>query len=251
MARAADRLPFASSFETGDFSEWNGGLDASLLVTNQDASDGQYSARAEMVNGKTADNYKDYYFGDHAVVNGVPADKELWLQLDSKFDADFVFGTTQNLHKIAIINFEINSQRRYQLIINLHLPDEKYYIENLKWNADGSFNKTVNAYSQNVDTTVTMSRGQWDTIVLYFKLNTPAQQNGIIRLWVNNKLVTESTNAYMREDTTFNPNKLILSNYTGVRTDLSGYQRWDNFYLGEQPPPNFVRPKAPTMFEVR
>ena len=32
---AADRLPFRSSFETGNFSDWNGGLEASMRVSHR------------------------------------------------------------------------------------------------------------------------------------------------------------------------------------------------------------------------
>ncbi|MET0027705.1 MAG: heparin lyase I family protein [Candidatus Thiodiazotropha sp.] len=237
-ANAADELPFTSSFESADFSEWDGGNDSSLAVTNEDASDGQYSARARHQLGLSNDNWKDHYFGDHPRVNGVPADDELWLSFDSKFDTNFSFGNDQNLQKIAIVNFEdTNWRRRYQLIINIAVPNESYVIENLSWNEDRSFDKTVNYYTQNIGaTSATMRRGQWDNIKLYSKLNTPGQRNGILRLWVNGVMTIEVTDAYQREETSFNPNKLILSNYTGSRTDISGYQWWDNFYIGESAP---------------
>lgn len=249
LAYTADRLPFNSSFETGDFSEWSGGPDSSLIITNEDASSGAFSARAQMSNGQTTDNYKDFYFGDHLVVGGVPADDELWLKFDSKFDADFVFGQNEDIHKIAIINFEDeNGRRRYQLVINILLPGETYFIENLSWNADRSFNKTVNAYSQNTGIATQLNRGQWDSIKMYFKLNVPGQHNGIIRFWLNEQLIIEVTDAYMRESTNYNPNKFILSNYV-TDSDVIGYQRWDNFYLGELPPIDTVRPNPPILHE--
>jgi hypothetical protein len=250
---AADELPFSSSFETADFSEWDGGNQNTLTVTNQDASNGSYSARALHQTGSPNDNWKDHYFGDHPHIGGVPADDELWLSFDTKFDTNFSFGNTQNLQKIAIINFENQSwRRRYQLIINLSIADETYFIENLSWNEDRSFDKLVNYYVQNVgSSTVSMRRGQWDNIKLYSKLNTPGQRNGILRLWVNGVLTIEVTDAYQREDTTFNPNKLILSNYTGTWTDITGYQWWDNFYIGETAPDAATQspPSAPRLLE--
>ncbi|MCW8934261.1 MAG: hypothetical protein OQK98_06015 [Gammaproteobacteria bacterium] len=246
--QSAARLPFSSSFEANNFSEWNGGADASLTVTNEDSSNGQYSARAQMSSGSTADNYKDFYFGDHASVNGAPATNGLWLELDSKFDAGFDFGT-ERIHKIAIINFEDeNRRRRYQVIINVRLPEEIYFIENLAWNADRSFDKTVDAYSQNIGQTLTMNRGQWDKLKLYIQLNTPGSRNGIVKFWQNDQLIMDFTDTYLRENTNFNPNKLILSNYTR-NTDIIGIQRWDNFYLGIDPPASVVRPNPPQLLE--
>ncbi|MCW9014599.1 MAG: polysaccharide lyase [Gammaproteobacteria bacterium] len=249
ICNAAERLPFSSSFEGGNFSEWSGGPDSSLIVTNEDASSGSFSARAQMVNGQATDNYKDYYFGDHLVVGGEPADDELWLEFDSKFDTNFMFGQNEDIHKIAILNFEDeNGRRRYQLVINILLPGETYFIENLSWNADRSFNKTVDAYSQNTGSPTQLNRGQWENIRMFVKLNTPGQHNGVIRFWLNDSLIIEVTDAYMREATNYNPNKLILSNYV-TDTDVIGYQRWDNFYLGEQAPAEIVRPMPPILHD--
>lgn len=242
---AAEGLPFSSSFETGDFSEWQGGLETTLAVTQEDASDGQYSARARMIAGQRTDNYKDYYFGDHQVVGGQPADDELWLQFSIKFDQDFIFGRDERIHKLAILNFtDGNGLRRYQMIVNLMLPGETIFIENLLWNADRSFNKTVAGYEQNMGAPVTIRRGQWDTIKMYMKLNTPGQRNGIVRFWVNGQQTMEYTDAHMRENSSYNPNKLILSNYV-TDTDLSGYQWWDDFYLGEEAPQSAIAPPNP------
>jgi hypothetical protein len=202
-----------------------------------------------MVDGVAADNYKDFYFGDHVVVGGVAADDELWLQFDSKFDADFRFGQNEDIHKIAILNFEDeNGRRRYQLVINILVSSQTYFIENLAWNADRSFDKTVNAFSQNVGSPIGLTKGQWENLRMFIKLNTPGQRNGILKFWLNDQLIMDVSDAYMREDTSYNPNKLILSNY--VRdTDLVGFQRWDNFYLGEEQPPQIVRPKPPILLD--
>jgi len=244
---SAANLPFLSDFETGNFSEWDGGADATLIVTNEDSSRGQYSARAQMINGQAADNYKDFYFGDHVSVNGQAANDELWLQFDSKFDSSFDFGSNERIHKLAIINFtDENARRRYQMIVNLLLPEETFFIENLAWNADRSFDKTVDAYQQNTGDPVVMTRGQWDTVKMYLKLNTPGQRNGILRVWVNNQQIIEVTNSFMREGSNYNPNKLILSNYSRD-SDLIGFQRWDNFYLAIEPPADTKRPKAPVL----
>jgi hypothetical protein len=235
-ALAAARLPFTSSFETGDFSEWQGGRDATLTVSSLSASAGTRAARAVMTLGQPTDNYKDYYFGDHPTVNGEPVtDIGLWLRFDSQFEQGFVFGSGLT-HKIALINFcDANGRRRYQILINVWIPTGRYFIEHLRWNADGSFSTSFAGLSQNVGTPVLARLGEWDRLKLYIRPNTPGSANGIVRLWVNGQLKTEYTNVPMREATTFNPNKLILSNYV-TSTQTAGVQWWDNFYLGETDP---------------
>jgi len=249
QAGAAARLPFTSGFETGDFSEWNGGRDASLSVTDTSSCSGNYSARAVMTQGTPTDNYKDFYFGDHNTVGGAPASGGLWLELCTKFSQDFQFGN-DNLHKIAIINFtDSNAQRRYQIVLNIWVSTERFFIENLSWNADGSFGGAIAGHNQNVGTPVSLRRGQWDRVRLYIRPNTPGQSNGIIRMWVNGVLKAEYTNSRMRGDTSFNPNKLILSNYAPA-TQTSGSQYWDDFYLGEtEPGAQLAPPNPPTINE--
>lgn len=248
---AVGRLPFESSFETGDFSEWDGGADASLIVADDAASDGRYSARAEMVPGASTDNYKEFYFGDHRTVNGAPADDDLWLEFDSRFDNGFDFGSGGH-HKVAILNFtNANGRRIYQVIINVDLPQEAYVIENLRWQETGGFDGTVAWQEQNVGGAPTaIRRGEWDQVKLFMKLNTPGQRNGIIRMWINGVLKMEYLDAYMRENTNFNPNKLILSNYV-TETNRRGYQRWDNFYLGdaERNAGTLAPPNPPTVHQ--
>jgi hypothetical protein len=251
-ALGATGLPFSSSFETGDFSEWNGGLQASLSVTSADATDGRYAAQAVMAQGQPTDNYKDYIFGDHVRVGGDPVTpaQGLWLQFDSKFDAGFSFGSNSTFHKIAIVNFEDeNSRRRFQVVLNVRARSGDYYIERLRWNADRSFNKAVGGLSQNVGAPVLARLGQWDRLVLFIKPNTPGNLDGAIRFWVNGELKGEYLNITLREETQYNPNKLILSNYAPDTTTV-GVQRWDNFYLGLTDPRIATRPMPPQNVEA-
>jgi hypothetical protein len=256
LAGAATGLPFRSSFETGGFGEWQGGLDATLVVTNEQASDGTHSARATMTLGTTSDNYKEYRFGNHPTVGGQPLTEasELWLTFDSKFDTGFRWPAQSNLHKMVILNFEDeNSRRRYQLLINVVASNQVYFLEHLKWNADRSFNRAINGLDQNRNgAPATVRVGQWDSFKLYVKLNTPGQANGIVRLWINGVLKVENTAVPLREDSSFTPNKLILSNYA-VDSTVDGRQRWDKFFLGETEPADqsTVRPRPPTLNEVR
>lgn len=256
-AGAAERLPFRSGFETGNFSDWNGGLEASMSVVSGGASQGTYSTQAIMTRGQPADNYKEFLFGDHPRVNAgngaaVTVSSGIWLTLDSKFDTGFAFGSSANLHKIALVNLEDeNSRRRYQIIINVWTANRQYYIEHLKWNADRSFNRAMPGMLQNIGTPVAVRMGEWDQLKLYIKPNAVGASDGIVRFWVNGQLKAEYTNIALREDTSYMPNKLLMVNYV-TDTTTSGTQRWDNFYLGETDPGDtVVRPNPPVLDGVQ
>lgn len=249
FGHAATGLPFTSDFETADFSDWSGGPDPTMSIVDYGAYSGTYAVRSTMPGGTLIDNYKDYFFGDHVAVNGDPADQDLWLRFASQLGSDFEF-LDDAYHKLAIINFtDSNGLRRYQLIVTVQRSSGEYFIENLKWNADRSFAYTVHGLSQNQATRYQARLGSWDELKMYVSPNTPGQHDGIIRLWVNGQLAMEYTDLYMREDTDFNPNVLIMSNYTRS----SGTQWWDDFYLGESDPGSGgdVAPAAPVIQDVR
>ena len=244
---APARLPFRSSFETGNFSEWPGGRTGQMSVTNEDAKDGTYSAKGIITAGTGADHYRDFYFGNHPQVRGeaVSVDRGVWLSFDTKFDNGFVFGTASPVHKIALINFDDeNSRRRYQIILNVWVPTGEYFLEHLVWNADTSFNKAIPGIDQNIAPTVLMRRGVWEHVKIFVKPNTQGQSNGVVRLWVNGVLKADHTDVPVRENTTFLPNKLIVGNWV---TDLgtNGVQRWDNIIMSDVDPDG-VRPNPPT-----
>jgi hypothetical protein len=247
------RLPFRSSFETGSFSEWNGGLDSTMTVTSTQATDGTRSAQSVMIAGQTTDNYKEYVFGDHPRVGGSPVTtaQGMWLSFDSKFDSGFQFASGANVHKIAIVNFEdSNGYRRYQLILNVYVPNGLYFFEHLVWNADRSFGGSRPGLSQNVGTQVPVRFGQWDKFKIFIKPNTPGRADGVVRMWINGVLKLEHTAVAIRESSSYNPNKLIMSNYVNTST-AAGIQRWDNWYLGETEPAGTVRPNAPVLNSVQ
>ena len=255
IAMAAARLPFRDGFESGNFSAWGGGLESTMSVNcTQAAPEGRCSVQSILSTGTPTDNYKDYYFGDHRTVNGAPVTPQtgVWLSLQSKFDTGFQFGANTGNHKIAIINFEDeNGRRRYQVIVNVDVRGGgNYIIEHLKWNADRSFNRSFPCCVQNVGTPVRPRIGQWDRLKLFVKPNTPGQANGVIQFWVNGTLKLEHRNITLREDTPYNPNKMILSSHASDTTS-NGIQRWDDFYLGETDPDTGVRPMPPVINEVR
>lgn len=246
-ASSATGLPFVSSFESGDFSEWDGGLDSTLRVTSTEATAGEYSAQGTMTRGRPTDNYKDYIFGDHSRVGGDPVTpaQGIWLQFDSKFDAGFKFGLNSGFHKIAILNFEDeNGRRRYQVVLDTATRSGEYFLERLHWNADRSFNKSLPGLAQNIGTPVRARFGDWDRLLLHVKPNTRGIMDGSVRLWVNGELKIEYLDITLREDSPYNPNKLIMSNHSSDTT-TEGIQRWDNFYLGIGDPRVTTRPMPP------
>jgi hypothetical protein len=247
------RLPFRSSFEAGSFGEWNGGLDATMTVTGTQATDGSRSAQSVMVAGQTTDNYKEYVFGDHPRVGGSPVTttQGMWLSFDSKFDSGFQFASGAIVHKIAIVNFEdSNSRRRYQLLLNVYVPERVYFFEHLVWNADGSFNRSNTGISQNVGTRAQVRLGQWDKFKIFIKPNTPGRADGVVKMWVNGELKLDHSTIAIRDNTSYNPNKLIMSNYVNSAS-AAGIQRWDNWYLGETEPAATVRPNPPVLDRVQ
>jgi len=249
LSHATSGLPFTSDFETGDFSEWNGGQTGSLSVTAQESYTGTHAARAVMSLGTTTDNYLDYYFGDHVVIGGTPPVNGIWLKFAFKFEAGFNFGSAP-FHKIAIVNYEDSTpRRRFQIILNVQQSTGHYFLEHLKWNADRSFGDCCPGLPQNLTAPVSPRIGLWDSIKIYIRSNTPGQSDGIVRMWVNNSLQTEYINVSIRQDTTLYPNKLILSNYV-TTTEADGAQLWDSFYLGDaDPDTNDPAPNAPFLFQ--
>ena len=251
---AVARLPFSSSFEAGTFAEWNGGLDSSMTVTSSVATDGRYSTQSVMTQGRSTDNYKEYVFGDNRRVGGEAATNGVWVTFDSRFESGFHYADGAGVHKIAIVNLEdVNDgRRRYQIILNVIPRNHEYFVDHLKWNADGSFNRTMPSVTQNIGTPATVRYGQWDKIKLYIKPNTLGQANGIVRFWVNGVLKGDHTNVQLRENQAVLPNKLIMSNYV-TETTAYGTQRWDNWRLSETDPDagNVVRPNPPVLNSVQ
>jgi hypothetical protein len=250
---AIGNLPFRSGFETGNFSEWDGGPTPTMSIVTGNAAAGQRSVQSVLVQGTPTNSYQDFYYGNHPSVGGAPVttSQGVWLSFYSKFDTGFQYSDQAIMHKIVLMNFDDESgRRRYQIIINVQVSTGNYIIEHLKWNADRSFNRSFPWGTQNVGTPVRPRPGQWDKLKLFIKPNTPGQTDGTVQLWINNELKANYQNIQVREDSTFLPNKMILSSYeSGGRA--AGIQRWDEFYLGETDPDAGVRPRPPVVDSVQ
>ncbi|MEJ2612866.1 MAG: hypothetical protein P8179_23100 [Candidatus Thiodiazotropha sp.] len=243
MAYSAEGLPFTTSFESGDLSDWFWGNDSHITVVNTPgAFDGQYCAKMDYSASENWDSYMDYYFGDHANISTHTkgeAANELWLKFSVKYAAQ---GTPSQKQKLALINYTDgrSTQRRYQVIVyNL---DGEYGVEH-SYIDDWRFF----ALRQNVGSYSRVRPGQWDTLKVYFRNNTPGASDGIVRMWVNNVLKLEYTNVNLRESTNFNPNKLIMSSWVNEsRTPENGSIYHDAYYLGETDPDSDTPLAPPT-----
>jgi hypothetical protein len=247
---APARLPFADSFETGSFGLWDGGPQTTMSIVTGDGTDGTRSVRGVITAGQGANNYKDFYFGNHPRIGGeaVSVERGLWVAVDAKFDSGFVFGTRTSVHKILLVNFDdANALRRYQITLNVYAPTGEYFLEHLVWNEDRSLQKVIPGIDQNISPNALVQRGQWARLKFFIKPNTPGQNNGIVRLWVNGVLKADHTDVPVRENTNFLPNKVILSQYV-TDTGTSGTQRWDNVRISDTDPDAGAapRPNPPT-----
>ena len=236
------RLPFSSTFEGGNFSEWDGFRNTTGVTIESSGCQSGRCARAPLVTGTTSDNYGDFYFGDH-VSSGGSKVEEVWLSFYSKFDSGITWPNRSQ--KLAIINLTdgVSSERRYQVYAYVR-PNGEYAVDKsdiATWTFTGLY--------QNVGGAATSVRlGQWDKLKLYVKLNTPNQANGIVRLWVNGTLKVDYANVDIRAGTSMGLNKLILSSYATQGSGSAGVQWWDSFKLQATDPDagTAVLPNPPT-----
>lgn len=224
-------LPFTSSFELGDTSEWvQGGQGTFTATTTGDPTEGSYAVYAPLTSGTNSDNYRDFIFGDHVNYGADPVD-EVWLEVDSKFNSGYTW--PDNSQKIIIINLTdgLVTDRRYQVIIQVNSSGE-YVVDNTDigdWIFNGNVqNRNLPASSVRFD--------EWDNLKLHAKLNDPGSANGEIRLWVNDVLKIEYTDVDIRESTSYNMNKLILSTYATTSSGSDGTQWHDNVSLYDVDP---------------
>jgi len=235
------RLPWASNFEGGNFSEWDGFRNTTGATIETTGCQSGRCARAPLQQGTTNDNYGDFHFGDHESVRGQKLE-EVWLSFYTKFDAGYVWPNRSQ--KLAILNLTDGqtTTRQYQVYVYVR-PNGQFAVDKsdlIDWTFFGLY--------QNVGGAAVGPRaGQWDKIKLFVRLNTPNQSNGIVRMWVNDTLKVEYTDVNIREGTSYGINKLNLSSYSTEGGGSTGVQWWDSFRLQITDPDGAaVRPQPPT-----
>lgn len=237
-------LPWASSFETGDFTEWNGYTRGDITLVEGSAADGRWASRINLVANTLNDNYYEHYFGDH-VTTGLDRVDELYLQFYSKFESGYQWHTLYS-HKIAIINLTDGMawDRRYQVYVWV-TPDGFYAVDYSDID-DWLFHPLA----QNVGDPTPVVFDQWDKITLYVHQNTPGTSDGIVRLWINDELKLDYSGLDLRENTNFGMNKLILTSWSNP-SGGNGVQWSDGWQLSEDPigPQSRVRPNPPVLLD--
>ena len=246
---------FQDGFESGNFNAW--GYGQGLTVSNLDHHSGQYAARGVSTQGATTDLYREKAFGDHPNAGGPAIDGGVYFKFAHKYDAGFNLGTQQNYNKIFLMNFEDPSNvRRDQVIFETNVNSGyasrgEYMFELTHWTASGGW-LTGSLRLQNRNGSPLLYReGQWDVIKVYLQPNTPNQNNGILRMWVNGVLKAEHTDVNIRFEP-YNLNLAILSSYITV-TDVSGTRWWDDVIISQTDPDSgsdTTPPAAPTGLAV-
>jgi len=239
-ALAVSGLPWHSTFDAGNTSEWNGWHSGTVEISNEQSyGSGGYAAKVNVVGGTVNNHYLEHYFGDHAHT-GLDKVEEVYLRFFSMFENSYAWPRS---HKLAIFNITdgTSSQRRYQVYIHIG-ADGRYYVEH-------SYIDTWRFFglNQNVGTPpATVELNRWDKVKLYVKLNTPGSSDGIIRLWVNDELKMEHSALNLRQNTSFGINKAILSSYTTFTNGGNTTQWHDNWYISETDP-DTTAPSAPVL----
>ena len=247
---------FQDGFESGNFNAW--GYGQGLTVSNLDHHSGQYAARGVSTQGATTDLYREKAFGDHPNAGGPAIDGGVYFKFAHKYDAGFNLGTQQNYNKIFLMNFEDPSNvRRDQVVFETNVNSGyasrgEYMFELTHWTASGGW-LTGSLRLQNRNGSPLLYReGQWDVIKVYLQPNTPNQNNGILRMWVNGVLKAEHTDVNIRFEP-YNLNLAILSSYITV-TDVSGTRWWDDVIISQTDPDSgadTTPPAAPTGLSVQ
>lgn len=81
---------------------------------------------------------------------------------------------------------------------------------------------------QNQDTRIQLETGRWYCIELMIRPNTPGSSDGTQKLWIDDVLVAEHTNMYLRDSEDVQIKNLFQSAWQGEATHSSPQYRWDD-----------------------
>lgn len=244
LSHAETGLPWSSSFENGNNSEWNGFTRGTVSYARQNPDDGTYAAYTTLVANTLNNNYLEHYFGDHVRI-GLEKVEEVYLEFSSKFEQGYTFPERQG-HKLALINLTDGNttDRRYQVYIVVD-GNNQYAIT---YSDIGDW--TFRGLNQNVGTRETVRFDQWDRLKMYVRLNTPGSSDGIVRMWINGELKLDHSGLNLRENTDYGMNKLILSSYTAHESGSNGMQWYDHWILSETDPvAGDISPPSPPLLQ--
>ena len=225
----ATGLPWSSTFDSGDTSEWDGFRNTTGATVVTEGCVSGRCLQTPLLAGTTSDNYGEQYFGDFVSVGG-PKVEEVWLALSSRFDTGMRWPNVAQ--RIAILGLTDGASwtRRYSLSLFVN-PSGQYALQL----ADhGSVQYWAIPLTAGASAAVRL--GQWDRLKLRVRLNTPGASNGIVQMWVNDQLVADHANVNVRGDTSYGINKLNLSTFATDASPASAVQRHDELVLGTTDP---------------
>jgi hypothetical protein len=232
-------LPFTSSFEGGNTSEWTSGFQGGTITVNQNqAYDGTFAMSVLNVVGGN-DDYVSFLFGDALQVGGagMVAGDNLWLRFAYKWGSNWQDNGYNSLIKVMLMNAHnpTTGARMFQTTLNYYVPTQIYSLEFLNWTGVGSFNLRAN-----IDLSGPVRvLNQWVEFVMHWRLNSVNQSDGLLEIWSKSEAETfytkrmENSAINFNRDTGVGYNRLIVANYQpdGV---ISGNRYWDYFRLQEE-----------------
>ncbi|MDR2243986.1 MAG: hypothetical protein LBE15_01065 [Burkholderiales bacterium] len=165
------------------------------IVTDPTAPDGNSVARISYEPGVRDGMYVGGIFFDF------PDDAqptELWGQFYMKTSPNYVWHSTGNKLVYMRMGYQNpvdgTSQTDHILGINYSYWSgyEEIFAPNIGWATQQSTNSDLN---QMIYSSVgEFTRDTWHKIVFHLEMNTPGQQNGIGRIWLNDELVVNASN---------------------------------------------------------
>ena len=181
------------SFE-GDYVPFTREDAGSDIYLDPTAPDGNYSLRFTF-----PIDQQSGYAPDHVWVWWPEPVQELWTQYYVKLSNNFfLHHVTQKLTYWMIE--ESNTNFFIGIIGTAHGDDTRKLEAQLQ---RGNVGTTIR-YISNMDYNPTIQNGIWYTLTIYNKLNTNGQSNGILRVWLDDRLVMDHTDALYTSDSDAN-----------------------------------------------
>lgn len=230
-------LPWTATFNSGDFSEWNRGVNPSgnISITSSGCLTPP-CACATLTSGTENENtYAEHAVGDYYSLPGAPNTKltEIWMTMYTKLGPSN-YHLPVDSQKIFIFNYTdgTNSQRTYQ-IYAFWGDDGVLVVDRADWTGGGTFtpidqNTNLPAYEWEPDT--------WVKLKIHVKNNTSGNSDGVVQLWINDVLKINRSNVNINGTSEDGIGKIILSGYTNDATDTNGTQCWDTWSATETDP---------------
>ena len=181
------------SFE-GVYSPFSKEYSGSDIYLDPTAPDGSYSLRFTYTIG-----HRSGYAPDNVWVWWSQPAQELWTQYYAKLSGNFyLHNVTQKLTYWMIE--DSNTNFFIGIIGTAHGDDTGKLEAQLQRGNVG----TTFRYTSNVNYNPTIQNDRWYKFTIYNKLNTNGQSNGILRVWLDDNLVMDHSNALYTSDSDAN-----------------------------------------------